>query len=1368
MAHTKKDLQNSIKEMKSVYEDADTPQDIKASIKSSLDKAETLLAELEAADKPKEKAAPAAVEKVVTAGKKKVRDYTKKAAAEKPMTTQQKKTLKEIVDSNEKYKNYRGKSESELQRDASRSAKKPGSRTSKTGKKYREYRTNRSDVTAGVPHLALGGAVKLSDNFTGNLIEYRGNGVYVSLYYKNGKKVSKGDLTNEQRKNKRRIDLSAGSSAKDRLVKDGKVWESGNWCLYAYQNPNTGKTSFTIENKKTGFSDRPLQYSGSNQTVYDKPESIPVAIKTKIRKTLLEYQNEKLAKGGKVSKNKVVIEVSGGVAYVTSCPKDVDCYVVDNDNISQGDPYEYNGISYESTDELLKKIKSDYKKSRKKYVIVTVYGGVAYKYAASKGVQLEIVDYDNEEEFAKGGQMAKGGITDKHKYYVLAYNTKEDYDNKQPNISDKNKMSWERAKEIQESLANTDAYYKVDIHAHKDNRKIGSMAEGGKISNEENLHAGVREFLYELESISIDFDNEDEEQLAMARGELDEILEKENIDVAAVQEVCNDLSNAVFSDDADQDAIKRLKAEIKQMKKVLKGGKAIVHDRSSAHTRGEMAEGGYLEKLYNTIGLYDRADYKAARELLDAEFSNERIEEAWEQRDAEVIATILYKEREKGLKGTELYESNELNDALANISASYKNKKEKGGELPADPIWHNVGLNRPPKNFTPEAVAQFKQAIETLQKEDKETVYYKSAMSALTGLTYLINELLSIQNTNSGEATVVHAMLQEVGILNYKTGLLINTDFLNRELDKRILKYGGALSKNDLSVLEEIWKKGSNHEKLSFEDNNNLLEIIQKKYENGGQIDDDEIEDGDEDMYPDEPDYESDAFITDIVRGGYDVSADAKFIAHVDEFDEALAVIREWTKKHNYYPNLWSVNERGTPTLIDYEGDQLAKGGRLKSALMRDRVYKSNEPWEQAYTRSTRPRNPKYKMARGGLIGYMEKNAEKIIKYYLPGYEPEEIVSDIRFTTPGQYVIDTDIRGDGSKLVFIDVYFGDQYSAANEVLSSDYKGYASFLEDIGAKQGYNAEILTNEEHQTILFEFSNPRTSKYAKGGTIHSPLEMPRQQATQYLNNASREDMISILSKNDPNGIYDDTKSIQEFGKPATIEELKESFWRMWDGPASMAKGGAIPDIPKGTSVTIDATKLNVKLKKARNDKVRSYLKSIGKLSNNIGVFQEREGYAKGKVKFGDAIKTIPMDLLLPLSFEKGGTIADKTKLNEAIDHIRKTGMAQFRGKDAANLSYHFEQYWADKGVKLYQTSFEGSDFTYYDPYHEKNKGTKYSADYLNKNGFNFKKGGRLKSALMRDRKYKSKQPHEQAYKRKTSPKNKKYKKPGVHNYRK
>lgn len=48
------------------------------------------------------------------------------------------------------------------------------------------------------------------------------------------------------------------------------------------------------------------------------------------------------------------------------------------------------------------------------------------------------------------------------------------------------------------------------------------------------------------------------------------------------------------------------------------------------------------------------------------------------------------------------------------------------------------------------------------------------------------------------------------------------------------------------------------------------------------------------------------------------------------------------------------------------------KGGRIKSAIMRDRAYKSKEAWEESYKRHTSPKNPKYHYGKGGTT-FMDK-----------------------------------------------------------------------------------------------------------------------------------------------------------------------------------------------------------------------------------------------------------------------------------------------------------------------------------------------------------------------------------------------------------
>jgi hypothetical protein len=44
-----------------------------------------------------------------------------------------------------------------------------------------------------------------------------------------------------------------------------------------------------------------------------------------------------------------------------------------------------------------------------------------------------------------------------------------------------------------------------------------------------------------------------------------------------------------------------------------------------------------------------------------------------------------------------------------------------------------------------------------------------------------------------------------------------------------------------------------------------------------------------------------------------------------------------------------------------HRSGSMKHGGRTTSAINRDRAYKSNQPWEQNYSRKSNPKNPKYK-----------------------------------------------------------------------------------------------------------------------------------------------------------------------------------------------------------------------------------------------------------------------------------------------------------------------------------------------------------------------------------------------------------------------
>lgn len=197
MNNEKKQLQDEISEMEELLNDSSTPADIKPAIKEGIDKAKGLLKELEAAQqvpapKPAEvkkqekkiidektamqkaaeitKGHKPAAKPVVT--KQVKADAVKKAKAvvekisEKKVVTAKKKistampSLKKLVSRAKELAGYKGMSESDLQRDAGRKAKRPGKRVSASGDVYYENRANRTDVNRKkFPFLEKGGSV---------------------------------------------------------------------------------------------------------------------------------------------------------------------------------------------------------------------------------------------------------------------------------------------------------------------------------------------------------------------------------------------------------------------------------------------------------------------------------------------------------------------------------------------------------------------------------------------------------------------------------------------------------------------------------------------------------------------------------------------------------------------------------------------------------------------------------------------------------------------------------------------------------------------------------------------------------------------------------------------------------------------------------------------------------------------------------------------------------------------------------------------------------------------------------------------------------------------------------------------------------
>lgn len=147
----------------------------------------------------------------------------------------------------------------------------------------------------------------------------------------------------------------------------------------------------------------------------------------------------------------------------------------------------------------------------------------------------------------------------------------------------------------------------------------------------------------------------------------------------------------------------------------------------------------------------------------------------------------------------------------------------------------------------------------------------------------------------------------------------------------------------------------------------------------------------------------------------------------------------------------------------------LANGGRIKSALMRDRKYLSQQEHEQAYNRLKGSNRKGYSMAYGGMVKKVEKNVEKLLAHYLPDVkEFKEVVEQSDLREEGQYIFDNDYRADEdrTKILILEVCCNESFTEMNKKLDDDYNKFAKFAEDFAKEMKCSVEILTYEREET--------------------------------------------------------------------------------------------------------------------------------------------------------------------------------------------------------------------------------------------------------------------------------------------------------------
>lgn len=130
---------------------------------------------------------------------------------------------------------------------------------------------------------------------------------------------------------------------------------------------------------------------------------------------------------------------------------------------------------------------------------------------------------------------------------------------------------------------------------------------------------------------------------------------------------------------------------------------------------------------------------------------------------------------------------------------------------------------------------------------------------------------------------------------------------------------------------DETWSDGSDLFEITDEDRAIFPELekddkyILLEYRSDGfvmcstheeKIEDEGQEDDTDDEEKDEQPYEEDGFITDRVRGGYDVSFAAKFLGHFTERDEAEQALKDEIERSGFSPNCWFIDDHGGHTLI--------------------------------------------------------------------------------------------------------------------------------------------------------------------------------------------------------------------------------------------------------------------------------------------------------------------------------------------------------------------------------------------------------------------------------------------------------------------
>jgi Fe-S cluster biosynthesis and repair protein YggX len=392
---------------------------------------------------------------------------------------------------------------------------------------------------------------------------------------------------------------------------------------------------------------------------------------------------------------------------------------------------------------------------------------------------------------------------------------------------------------------------------------------------------------------------------------------------------------------------------------------------------------------------------------------------------------------------------------------------------------------------------------------------YDEASEALKKLTETIDEVLGMEKwcvdkgfSETADFKTLVMKISLMGIYNMQAGSIVDfSGFIAQHVTNIAKLYesnSSSLSGTDIEILSNIWQKASDHRKLSFEDCNELLKIIQRNsYASGGRLKSALMRD--RAYLSDEP--HEQAYNNSIGGGrhGYMEKGGKIDVPRLDMVtlkrisndyynnDNPFFIIKKAKEQHHnltkkeafalgrYIENLQDyANKRKEQDLVvgleDFKTELMmdksfANGGRLKSALMRDRAYLSQQPHEQAYNESIGGKRKRYSMSYGGMVKKVDNNIEKLISHYLPNINKDDIYQVYEvMDKEGQYMLDSDRNGDGTKCYLLTIYCGNKITEIERKLETD-DDYHDFA--INLFPGVEVDISWGNNDECLSFSFTD-------------------------------------------------------------------------------------------------------------------------------------------------------------------------------------------------------------------------------------------------------------------------------------------------------